>query len=116
LDYLDGANLSAAKLLRRIEWAVIRNGHRLPGSDPRTGNTADRDRKSLERRQTLDGLPPRERQVLELLASGLTPKQIAARCGTRSKTVWTQLAKLRFRFNVNSNHALSVLNLSRADA
>lgn len=111
-DYLDAQHLCAEKLLRGIEWAILRNGHRAfaPASPP-TRRADDYGHEASELRQALNALPPRERQVLQLLAVGLTPKQIAARCGTRPKTVWTQLTKLRSRFEVDSNYALSVLGL-----
>ncbi|MBI2479135.1 MAG: response regulator transcription factor [Planctomycetia bacterium] len=110
LDYLDAVNLSCAKLQRRIEWAILRNGHRATAPTLSVNHdTAAGGHNAPECREILNRLAPRGRQVLDLLATGLTPKQIASKLGTKPKTVWNQLANLRLRFGVNSNHALGLL-------
>ncbi len=112
LDYLDTARVTTDKLLRRIEWAILRNGHRAAATSRDTNR--DDGQVPIESRQRLEQLAPRGRQILELLATGLTPKQISCQLGTRPKTVWNQLAELRGRFAVDSNHALALLFLQRA--
>jgi DNA-binding NarL/FixJ family response regulator len=112
LDYLDMRHLSSTKLLRRIEWAILRNGHR---ENSRTISANHRPAAEGPNSTAFQQLPgsvgARARQVLELLAVGMTPKQIASKLGTSPKTVWNQLAGLRLRFGVNSNHALGLLML-----
>jgi two-component system response regulator FixJ len=54
-------------------------------------------------------LPPRERQVLDLLVGGLEFKQIAASLGSRPATIRVQLAKLRQKFGVQTNQQLVIL-------
>ncbi len=49
-----------------------------------------------------DALTPREREVLELLASGLRNKEIAARLGTSEKTVQFHVANLYGKLGVSS--------------
>lgn len=110
-DYLDVEKLSSEKLHRDIEWAILRNRHRLTTLLLRQEHAAENNQSEL--RRIYDGLPPRERQVLELLATGLTPKKIACKLGTRPKTVWNPIANIRVRFDVNSNHALALLVLQR---
>lgn len=114
LDYLDARNLSSAKLHRRIEWAILRNGHRATAAVmPSNNGIADDRHDASEYRQIIDSLGSRMRQVLELLATGMTAKQIASKLSTSPKTVWNQLADLRLRFGVNSNHALGLLVLQQ---
>lgn len=47
-------------------------------------------------------LSPRERQVLQLLAEGLTTKQIADRLGTSAKTVDAQRGQIMAKLDVHS--------------
>jgi DNA-binding CsgD family transcriptional regulator len=111
-DYLGAENLSSEELQRCIEWAILRNGHLATAAAiPSDHGIADGSHGASEYQQILNSLGPRARQVLELLATGLPPKQIAMKLGTSPKTVWNQLADLRLRFDVTSNHALSVLVL-----
>jgi DNA-binding NarL/FixJ family response regulator len=109
-DYLDSEHLSHAELHRRIDWAILRYGHR--SSAPMLGRNhmADDDRHGWAKaHQVLGSVPPRERQILELFIAGFSAKQIANKVGTSPKTVWNQLANLRLRFDVGSNHALCLL-------
>jgi len=50
----------------------------------------------------LEQLPPRLRQVLELLAAGWSLKEVAARLGISPKTAEARRAKLLRRLGVNS--------------
>ena len=60
------------------------------------------------RRLTLDGptdfspLSPRERQVVQLMAEGITTKQIAARLKVSPKTVETHRSRIMRKLNIHS--------------
>lgn len=109
LDYLDGRNLSSEKLSRRIEWAILRNWHRVPTLSPLRDHAADGDQSDL--RRTYERLPPRQREVLDLLLGRQTAKQIARRLGINVKSVHGQLAKLRIKFGADSSQDLIIVVL-----
>lgn len=109
LDYLDGRNLSSATLHRRSEWAILRNGPRAPTSAPWRDHAVDGDQSEL--RRIYAGLPPRQREVLDLLLKRLPAKQIARRLGISVKTVHAQLASLRSKFQAASSQDLIILVL-----
>jgi DNA-binding NarL/FixJ family response regulator len=52
------------------------------------------------KRELLDTLSPRQREVLRLIAEGRTTKQIAAEFGISVKTVETHRAQLMERLNI----------------
>jgi RNA polymerase sigma factor (sigma-70 family) len=60
----------------------------------------------LRVRDMLEGLTPREREVLDLAVAGLLVKQIAARLGTAEKTVKTHKGRLMRKMQVRSTLAL----------
>lgn len=67
-------------------WAGVRLlGHRGPPAQPFDGNP---------QAQAALGISPREREVLELLAAGLSNKQIAERLHVSPHTVKTHVARL----------------------
>jgi RNA polymerase sigma factor (sigma-70 family) len=66
----------------------------------------------LRVRQMLEGLTPREREVLDLALTGLLVKQIAARLGTAEKTVKTQKGRLMRKMQVRSTLALVQLMIT----
>ena len=67
-------------------WAGIRLlGHRAPPAPPFDGNP---------QAQASLGISPREREVLELLAAGLSNKQIADKLNVSPHTVKTHVARL----------------------
>src|SRR4029077_18659655 len=85
-----------AELVAAVQEAILRDAEvraqhreredlvrRLPGRNPR--RRAARAREELGRR--LASLPPRERQVLELVTTGMLNKQIAAELGAAEKTI-----------------------------
>lgn len=77
-------------------WVVLRLDHRP------TGNAED-----------LAHLTPAEQSVADLVLAGLTNAQIAARRGTRERTVVNQLARIFRKFGVFSRAEL-VAKLSQA--
>ncbi|MDA1055482.1 MAG: LuxR C-terminal-related transcriptional regulator [Planctomycetota bacterium] len=109
LDYLDAQNLISADLHRHIEWAILRNGHRAPTLVPPRIHAADGDQSELGR--IYEGLPPRQREVLDLLLKRLPAKRIAQRLGISVKTVHAQLATLRDKFQAASSPDLIILVL-----
>ena len=61
------------------------------------------------------GLPIRQRQVLSLLAEGLTTKQVAARLGLHPRTVGLHIRRLKERFGAeNIPHLIRLCNLKGA--
>jgi FixJ family two-component response regulator len=66
----------------------------------------------LRVRQMLEGLTPREREVLDLAVTGLLVKQIAARLGTAEKTVKTHKGRLMRKMQVRSTLALVQLMMT----
>ncbi len=56
--------------------------------------------KGTTKRELLDTLSPRQREVLRLIAEGRTTKQIAAELGISVKTVETHRAQLMERLNI----------------
>jgi FixJ family two-component response regulator len=66
----------------------------------------------LRVRQLLEGLTPREREVLDLAVTGLLVKQIAARLGTAEKTVKTHKGRLMRKMQVRSTLALVQLMIT----
>ena len=60
----------------------------------------------LRVRCLLESLTPREREVLDLAVAGLLVKQIAARLGTRDKTVKTHKGRLMRKMQVRTTLAL----------
>ena len=66
----------------------------------------------LRVRQMIEGLTPREREVLDLAVTGLLVKQIAARLGTAEKTVKTHKGRLMRKMQVRSTLALVQLMMT----
>jgi DNA-binding NarL/FixJ family response regulator len=67
-------------------WAGVKLlGHRAPPAEPFDGNP---------QAQATLGISPREREVLELLAAGLSNKEIAERLHVSPHTVKTHVARL----------------------
>jgi FixJ family two-component response regulator len=60
----------------------------------------------------LEGLTPREREVLDLAVTGLLVKQIAARLGTAEKTVKTHKGRLMRKMQVRSTLGLVQLMMT----
>ncbi len=63
----------------------------------------------------VDELPPSERKILELLAQGLTNKEIASRLGLTANTVRWYLERIYSRLNVHSRME-AVLKFQAAQA
>jgi FixJ family two-component response regulator len=76
------------------------------------GRAQHRERKDLVRR--LASLTPRERQVLELVATGMLNKQIAAELGAAEKTIKVHRGRIMEKMQVRTATALVGL-LSRAE-
>lgn len=78
--------LVAAVFLALGVWAGVRLlGHRAPPAEPFDGNP---------QAQATLGISPREREVLELLAAGLSNKEIAERLHVSPHTIKTHVARL----------------------
>jgi RNA polymerase sigma factor (sigma-70 family) len=73
----------------------------------------EREQQDLRRRLT--SLTPRERQVLDLVASGMLNKQIAAQLGAAEKTIKVHRSRIMEKMQVRTAAALVAL-LSRLDA
>ncbi|MDA1052251.1 MAG: sigma factor-like helix-turn-helix DNA-binding protein [Planctomycetota bacterium] len=108
-DYLSDENVSTEELHLRIEYAILRNGHRAPALPPPRVHTADVDQSEV--RRIYKGLPPRQQEVLDLYLGRQTAKQIARRLGISVKTVHSQLARLRSKFSADSSPELIIVVL-----
>jgi FixJ family two-component response regulator len=92
-----------AELVAAVREALLRDA---------VGRAQQREREDLVRR--LASLTPRERQVLELVATGMLNKQIAAELGAAEKTIKVHRGRIMEKMQVRTATALVGL-LSRAD-
>ena len=92
-----------AELVAAVREALLRDA---------VGRAQQREREDLVRR--LASLTPRERQVLELVATGMLNKQIAAELGAAEKTIKVHRGRIMEKMQVRTATALVGL-LSRAE-
>ncbi len=92
-----------AELVAAVHEAILRDAD---------GRARHREREELVRR--LASLTPRERQVLDLVASGMLNKQIAAELGAAEKTIKVHRGRIMEKMQVRTATALVGL-LSRAE-
>jgi len=92
-----------AELVAAVREALLRDAF---------GRVQHRERQDLVRR--LASLTPRERQVLELVATGMLNKQIAAELGAAEKTIKVHRGRIMEKMQVRTATALVGL-LSRAE-
>ena len=92
-----------AELVAAVREALLRDA---------LGRAQHREREDLVRR--LASLTPRERQVLELVATGMLNKQIAAELGAAEKTIKVHRGRIMEKMQVRTATALVGL-LSRAE-
>lgn len=92
-----------AELVAAVREALLRDA---------VGRAQHREREDLVRR--LASLTPRERQVLDLVATGMLNKQIAAELGAAEKTIKVHRGRIMEKMQVRTATALVGL-LSRAD-
>lgn len=92
-----------AELVAAVREALVRDA---------VGRAQHREREDLVRR--LASLTPRERQVLELVATGMLNKQIAAELGAAEKTIKVHRGRIMEKMQVRTATALVGL-LSRAE-
>ena len=92
-----------AELVAAVREALLRDA---------VGRAQHRERQDLVRR--LASLTPRERQVLELVATGMLNKQIAAELGAAEKTIKVHRGRIMEKMQVRTATALVGL-LSRAE-
>jgi FixJ family two-component response regulator len=92
-----------AELVAAVREALLRDA---------IGRAQHRERQDLVRR--LASLTPRERQVLELVATGMLNKQIAAELGAAEKTIKVHRGRIMEKMQVRTATALVGL-LSRAE-
>jgi FixJ family two-component response regulator len=92
-----------AELVAAVREALVRDA---------LGRAQHREREDLVRR--LASLTPRERQVLELVATGMLNKQIAAELGAAEKTIKVHRGRIMEKMQVRTATALVGL-LSRAE-
>jgi len=105
-----GAVTFLAKPVQRAELiAAVREAI---GKDAET-RAQHREQQEISRR--LASLTPRERQVLELVATGMLNKQIAAELGAAEKTIKVHRGRIMGKMQVRTATALVGL-LSRVDA
>jgi FixJ family two-component response regulator len=95
--------LQRAELVAAVREAIHRDAE---------GRAQHRERQDLARR--LASLTPRERQVLELVATGMLNKQIAAELGAAEKTIKVHRGRIMEKMQVRTATALVGL-LSRAE-
>jgi RNA polymerase sigma factor (sigma-70 family) len=97
-------------LPKPVQWAELLEAVREAFSESR----AVRAQRATQLRvqQMLEGLTPREREVLDLAVTGLLVKQIAARLGTAEKTVKTHKGRLMRKMQVRSTLALVQLMMT----
>jgi len=92
-----------AELVAAVREALLRDA---------IGRAQHREREDLVRR--LASLTPRERQVLQLVATGMLNKQIAAELGAAEKTIKVHRGRIMEKMQVRTAVALVGL-LSRAE-
>jgi len=92
-----------AELVAAVREALLRDA---------VGRAQHREREDLVRR--LASLTPRERQVLDLVATGMLNKQIAAELGAAEKTIKVHRGRIMEKMQVRTATALVGL-LSRAE-
>jgi len=92
-----------AELVAAVQEALLRDAE---------GRAQHREHEELVRR--LASLTPRERQVLELVATGMLNKQIAAELGAAEKTIKVHRGRIMEKMQVRTATALVGL-LSRAE-
>lgn len=92
-----------AELVAAVQEAILRDAE---------GRAQQREHEELARR--LASLTPRERQVLELVATGMLNKQIAAELGAAEKTIKVHRGRIMEKMQVRTATALVGL-LSRAE-
>ena len=92
-----------AELVAAVREALLRDA---------SGRAQHRDREDFARR--LASLTPRERQVLDLVATGMLNKQIAAELGAAEKTIKVHRGRIMEKMQVRTATALVGL-LSRAE-
>ena len=95
--------MQRAELVAAVREALVRDA---------VGRAQHREREDLVRR--LASLTPRERQVLELVATGMLNKQIAAELGAAEKTIKVHRGRIMEKMQVRTATALVGL-LSRAE-
>jgi FixJ family two-component response regulator len=95
--------LQRAELVAAVREALLRDA---------AGRVQHREREELVRR--LASLTPRERQVLELVATGMLNKQIAAELGAAEKTIKVHRGRIMEKMQVRTATALVGL-LSRGE-
>jgi RNA polymerase sigma factor (sigma-70 family) len=74
---------------------------------PASDRHSRRCNETVERRNPLDQLTPREREVLQLIARGYMYKEIAQRLSISSKTVEAQVSSVLRKLQLSSRHELS---------
>jgi len=92
-----------AELVAAVREALLRDA---------SGRAQHREREDFARR--LASLTPRERQVLDLVATGMLNKQIAAELGAAEKTIKVHRGRIMEKMQVRTATALVGL-LSRAE-
>src|SRR5262249_21220022 len=80
-----------AELVAALEEAILRDAE---------GRCSHRQRQDVERR--LASLTPRERQVLDLVATGMLNKQIAAELGAAEKTIKVHRGRIMEKMQVRT--------------
>lgn len=109
-DYLDINVLTADRLDASLEFSVARHQHNTEDNmSPLINALPGRDIDAM--RAIICDLPKRQREVFDLLASFLPPKELAEKLGTRCQTVHNQIAKLKQRFGVASRDELVVISV-----
>lgn len=117
------------KELMDCEWPLQSNGRLHPalvqalqGDEPRILGNAVVVQRTLEQglfflkarpRQAVDSLSPREFMVAELLAAGMTQKQIAARVSRSPETIRTQVKAIFAKLSINNVTLLPPLLVAR---
>ena len=110
-EYMKAADATSEQIRWRIDLAVLRKDRHPPHRVPPEPASLRKESSHAHLSSVLTCLPPRQRQVLDLLVDGHSPKRIAAKLGTKQQTVRNQIATLRDKLGVESPQQLVIVTL-----
>jgi two-component system, NarL family, nitrate/nitrite response regulator NarL len=99
-------DISGPQLIRLVRWAALGGELSVP---PRLASAQVRQTSMSNGARALAELTQRDRQVLELLAHGLTNQEIAARLGLTNKTISRYVSTVLMKLGVRSRLEAALL-------